>query len=105
LNKVFLVITFIMITQCINVGDKITKSPQIKNNNDQNCNYESINQSKKIKSIIRCKNGYQFEVPEIGYDQHSCKIESYSIKLKGQKKRRLTLMCNDFRNERQLLVY
>ncbi len=98
----FIIFFFIYGCQNKKVVQKI--SPSFKENKNI-CNYSSKSSSKSIFTEIECTNGYAITIQNEGYDNQSCKIDQYKMKLKKAWHLKYILKCYDFNREYIYDVY
>lgn len=103
INIIFFLI-FFLISACQNKKIAQVKSPSFKENRNI-CNYSSKSSSQNIFTEIECVNGYRVKIRNEGYDDKSCRISQYKMKLKEVWYLKYNLKCYDFNGEYIYSVY
>jgi len=101
--KRFFFVSLIFLQSCINLGEEIKSSPSIAGKKDK-CTFQQIEISGQIKRKIACSEKYQITILE-GYDNVSCKIDSYLFDSGVNKNLNFSLTCKDFYNQDFINVY
>jgi|TARA_E500000178_G_scaffold166838_1_gene166232 hypothetical protein len=102
IKKIAIIFLFFL-QSCINVGEEIKPSPSIAGKKDK-CIFKQNEISGKIVRKIVCSEKYQINITE-GYDNLSCKVDSYLFNSGVYPNVKFSLVCKDFYNQGFINVY